>query len=60
MRRMLENRIQLQQLTVHVFSDGLRERLNAAGKIPGILLDMEAQLFAAVDLGLHLLLKLCG
>lgn len=66
MRRMLENRNQLQQsahrnkLTVHVFSDGLRERLNAAGEIPGILLDMETQLFGAVDLGLHLLLKLCG
>lgn len=64
-RRMLENRNHLHsahrnKLTVHVFSDGLRERLNAAGKIPGILLDMETQLFGAVDLGLHLLLKLCG
>lgn len=48
------------KLTVHVFSDGLCERLNAAGKIPGILLDMETQLFGAVDLELHLLLKLYG
>lgn len=48
------------QLTVHVFSDGLRERLDAAGKIPGILLDVETQLFGAVHLRLHLQLKLCG
>lgn len=48
------------QLTVHVFGDGLRERLDAARKIPGILLDMETQLFGAVHLRLHLQLKLCG
>lgn len=62
---MLENRNHLQsahrnKLTIHVFSDGVRERLNTAGKIPGILLDVETQLFGTVDLGLHLLLKLCG
>lgn len=48
------------KLTIHEFSDGLRQRLNTAGEIPGILLDVEAQLFGAVHLRLHLLLKLCG
>lgn len=48
------------KLTIHEFSDGLRQRLNTAGEIPGILLDVEAQPFGAVHLRLHLLLKLCG
>lgn len=48
------------QLTVHVFRDGLRERLDAARKIPGILLDVETQPFGAVHLRLHLQMKLCG
>ena len=44
-------------LTLDIFGDGLRESLNAAGEVPGILLDVETQLFGAVHLGLHLLLK---
>lgn len=47
-------------LTVDVFRDGLRQRLNAPGEIPGVLFDVEAQLFGAVHLRLHLLLKLWG
>lgn len=46
------------KLTLNVFSDGLCEGLNAAGEVPGILFDMQTQLFGAVHLGLHLLLKL--
>lgn len=49
------NNVQIgHKLTLHVFGDGLRQGLNAAGKVPGVLLHVETQPFGAVHLGLHL------
>lgn len=45
-------------LTFNIFSNGVCEGLNTARQVPGILLDVEAQLLRAVHLGLHLLLEL--
>lgn len=42
-------------LTLNIFSNGLCEALNTPRQVPGVLLDVETQLFGAVHLGLHLL-----
>lgn len=44
-----------EKLTLDIFRNGVREALDAAGEVPGVLLDVETQPFATVHLGLHLL-----
>lgn len=49
----------LKPLTFRKLGDGVCERLNAAGQIPRILLDVQPQLLGAVELRLHVLMKFC-
>ncbi len=49
----------LKPLTFRKLGDGVCESLNAAGQVPRILLDVKPQFLGAVELRLHILMKLC-
>ncbi len=49
----------LKPLTFHKLGDGVCESLNVAGQVPRILLDLKPQFLGAVELRLHVLMKLC-